>query len=191
VRLFVAVEPSAAVRRGAADIAEAIREALGRDADRRFRWIPAENLHLTLWFLGEIAEPKSAEVLNALRIRFEEKPFALHLSGLGTFPKSGSPRVLWLGAGEGAEGLVRLHAAIGERLGPLGFSREARPYSAHLTLARIKEPLPARVRTRLSDAQHRLGTDAGRCWVEAVTLFRSRTSPKGAVYEPLLRVPLK
>jgi 2'-5' RNA ligase len=144
-----------------------------------------------LWFLGEVPEPRASEVFSALRARFHEDPFALHLSGIGTFPKSGSPRVLWLGASEGAEGLARLHAAIGGRLDPLGFPREGRPYSAHLTIARIKEPLPASVRVRLKDELSGLDADAGRCRVEEITLFRSRPAPKGAVYEPMLRVPLK
>jgi 2'-5' RNA ligase len=74
-------------------------------------------------------------------------------------------------------------------LGPLGFEAERRPYSAHLTIARVKEARKSsgrRVRDVLRDAD----ADAGRCWIGAVTLFRSRLSPKGAAYEPLLRVAL-
>ena len=190
MRLFVAAEPSATVRHAAAGIASTVRDALERDVERVFRWIPAENLHLTVWFLGEVQGAACAAVLDALKPRLDERGFRLHLSGLGTFPTSGSPRVLWMGVREGMEALSRLHDAVGARLAPLGFGPDSRPYSAHLTLARIKAPIQAQARRALREALGRLAADAGRSVVEDLTIFRSRTSPKGAIYEPLLRVPL-
>jgi 2'-5' RNA ligase len=190
VRLFVAAEPSSRVRRKVADIGSTVRERLGRDAGRGIRWIPTENLHLTLWFLGEVHDDKSAAVLDALRPAMTEAPFQLQLAGLGTFPRSGSPSVLWLGVVEGQEVLARLHEELGGRVTPLGFAPESRSYSAHLTLARIKEPLAGSARSALRAVMESVDSDAGRCLVEELTVFRSRTAPSGAVYEPLLRVPL-
>ena len=168
-----------------------MRHALQKHAEREIRWIPADNLHLTIWFLGEVADARCEPVLDALRPAVDDRPFQLHLSDLGTFPPSGSPRVLWMGVSEGAEALARLHDAVGTRLAPLGFPPETRPYSAHLTLARIKEPFRRPARDALRETLLRVKSDAGRCTVDALTVFRSRTAPTGARYEPLLRVPLR
>jgi 2'-5' RNA ligase len=96
-----------------------------------------------------------------------------------------------MGLGEGLDGLRALHEETGRRLAPLGYEPEHREYSAHLTLARVKEGPP---RSSVADFRRLLRevpADAGRSRVAAVTLFRSRLSPKGAAYEPVLRVPLK
>ena len=191
MRLFVGAEPSARVRREAAATAAALRSALeARRVFHKFRWVPPENLHLTVWFLGEVTDERSAGVINALAPALGEKPFSIHLSGLGTFPPSGSPRVIWMGVVEGLDALSRVHDEVAIRLAPWGFQKESRPYSAHLTLARVKDPLPAAVRAVLRDVLTKCPADAGSCQIEALTIFRSRTSPAGAVYEPLLRVPL-
>jgi 2'-5' RNA ligase len=191
MRLLVAAEPSASVRRKAAGIASTVRNTLEmKGVVARCRWLPQENLHFTVWFLGELCEERSAAVLGALGPALGQKPFRLHLSGLGTFPPSGSPRVIWMGVTEGGDALSRVHDEVATRLAPWGFQQEARPYSAHLTLARVKEPLSAGVSAGLRDALAKCHADAGTCRIDALTVFRSRTSPSGAVYEPLLRVPL-
>jgi 2'-5' RNA ligase len=97
---------------------------------------------------------------------------------------------LWLGAETGRESVTQLHAELATRLGPIGFEPERRPVSPHMTLARVKGVLsgmrPPQVRALWRD----LPADAGVCRIHALTLFRSRLSPKGAAYEPLVRVPL-
>jgi 2'-5' RNA ligase len=90
----------------------------------------------------------------------------------------------------GSDGLARLHRELTARLTPLGFEPERRPYSAHLTIARVKDvggPSRASVRTMLNNRR----AIAGKCRIEAVTIFRSRVSSKGATYEVLKRVELK
>jgi 2'-5' RNA ligase len=191
VRLFVAADPSSDIRRAAAARSSELRRTLEGDAfARSIRWVPEENLHLTIWFLGEVPEERSAPVLEALHPRLQVPSFDLRLSGFGAFPLSGSPRVLWLGVSEGLAGLSSAHAEVGARLAPWGFAPEDRPYSAHLTIARIKSPLRAGQRAVLRNALSTLTADPGTCRIDALTVYRSRTSPKGAVYEPLLRVPL-
>lgn len=191
MRLFVAAEPSESVRLAAAATSSTLRAALEvAHASRGFRSIPPENLHLTVWFLGEVSDPRGVAILDTLRPPLAERPFTLRLSGLGAFPPSGSPRVLWMGVAEGLDALARLHDEVGARLLPWGFQPEGRPYSAHLTLARIKEPLPSTVRAALRETLRHSSAEAGSCRVDALTVFRSRTSPAGALYERLLRVPL-
>ena len=189
MRLFIGIELDEPVRERAAAIAESLRIQLGRRIDAR--WIPAVNLHITLWFIGEVTDERAEELLGALRPPFAEPSFDIHLAGLGAFPASGTPRVIWLGVQSGGERLVRLHAELAARLRPLGVEPERRAYSAHLTIARVKavpggeRDLPLRAELRAWPAV------AGHCRVAAVTVFRSRLSPKGATYEPLLRVPLQ
>jgi len=179
------------VRRAAAAAGERLRAALRSNGwDHGIRWVPDENLHLTVWFLGEVSDARAQAVLDVLRPPVQEAAFTLHLAGLGAFPPSGPPRVFWMGVARGREELSRLHDEVGARLAPWGFQGEARAYSAHLTLARVKEPPPPSVRASIREALRAAEADAGECRITALTVFRSRTSPRGAAYEPLLRVPL-
>jgi 2'-5' RNA ligase len=96
-----------------------------------------------------------------------------------------------MGVAQGGSALSQLHDEISARLEPWGFKGEGRPYAAHLTLARVKEPPAAAARTVIRQLLRETKADAGRCRLETLTVFRSRTSPHGAAYEPLLRVPLE
>ena len=99
------------------------------------------------------------------------------------------PRVLWIGTTKGTEAMRELYGRIEDRLVPLGFAAERRPYAPHLTIARVKDPGRASGRV-IRDAIAAVPAACGESVVNAVTLFRSRLSPRGAAYEPLLRVPL-
>ncbi|MEN3340576.1 MAG: 2,3-cyclic 3-phosphodiesterase [Acidobacteriota bacterium] len=189
MRLFVGVEIDDVVRRRAAAIADAAGKLLSDDLV--VRWIAPENLHITLWFLGEVPDPRAASVLTALARPFDIPPFPLALGGIGAFPSSGLPRVVWLGVRDGDAGLAALHREIGARLEPLGFAAEPRPFAAHLTLGRVKGARPGTAPRAVRERWRELAADAGECAVAAVTVFRSRLSPRGAVHEALLRVPLQ
>lgn len=191
MRLFLGVELDGDVRAAAADAAGRLRTSLRRVAPAlEARWIEPANLHLTLVFLGEVADDRAAAVQGALTQGALSVPrFDLAPAGVGAFPPAGAPRVFWIGVREGSGGMRALYDELTARLAPLGFERERRPYTAHLTIARVKDTgraAPRAVRQVLAD----LPADCGRCEIAAVTLFRSRLSPRGAAYEPLLRVPL-
>jgi 2'-5' RNA ligase len=190
VRLFVGIELSEEMKSAAA----AASERLQREFERAklhvsARWVPTSNLHITLWFIGEVDEARSARIREVMEAPFAVPPFTLQAAGLGAFPPSGPPRVFWVGVTAGGEPLRALHAQVESRLTPLGFEPERRAYSAHLTIARVKDvPRGAApgIRRILAD----MHADAGATDISVVTLFRSRLSPKGSTYEPLLRVPL-
>jgi RNA 2',3'-cyclic 3'-phosphodiesterase len=187
VRLFIGVELDEKVRSAAALIAG----DLARQLERRVtaRWVPAANLHITLWFIGHVQDERGDEIRRVLERPFNSAAFELHLAGAGTFPRSGPPRVIWIGVQSGTESLVRLHSEISTRLVPIGIEPERRAYSAHLTIARVNSSVRgdyARIRATLAET----AADAGTCRIAAVTLFQSHVSSKGATYEPLLRVPL-
>lgn len=191
MRLFIGVELDDSLRAAAAVAAADLRLRL-EHADEGFsaRWVPAENLHVTLWFLGEVGDNRALEIDAALREGFDARPFTLSVAGFGAFPTSGPLRIFWLGVLTGSENLSALHAQTAARLLPMGFKGERRAYSAHVTIARTKGISrgsgPA-FRRILADAS----ADCGACRVAAVTLFRSRVSSRGATYEPLVRVPLQ
>jgi 2'-5' RNA ligase len=144
-------------------------------------------MHLTIRFIGEVDDEKASMVRQALEEPLAVAPFRLTLCGAGTFPKSGTPRVVWLGVTEGREPLLRVEHEITARLTPLGIPEENRAYSPHLTLARVRDPAglkSARLLDGLTD--HRIGTTH----IDAITLFQSKLSPKGPTYTPLLRTTL-
>ncbi len=192
MRLFVAAEPSPSVRDAAARAVAELRAQLeAAGAGDGLRWVPPANLHLTVWFLGEVSDARAAAVLEVLGAPLHVEPFDLRLAGFGAFPPSGAPRVLWMGVADGVAQLARAHEEIGERLAPWGFPPEGRAYSAHLTIARVKDPAHGRARSAMRAVLERTRAEPGTCRIEALQVFRSRTAPSGAVYEPLLRVPLR
>ena len=191
MRLFIGVELDESVRTVAADAAVRLRQRLERVAPHlHARWIAPDNLHITLWFIGEVSESQSEAIAGTLVNPVWSIPaFALAAAGVGAFPPSGQPRVIWIGLREGIAEMQRLYREIGRRLARLGYVPEVREYSPHLTIARVKDAGPgsSRVVRPLLDE---FPADCGSCRIDRVTLFRSRLSPKGATYEPLLRVPL-
>jgi 2'-5' RNA ligase len=132
VRLFVALQISEEIR---AAIAELGREL--KPLDDSWKWTRAENLHLTLKFLGEIPSDKLESVRQALRGVPGEWPIEVKFSGLGFFPNERRPRVLWVGI-EAPQSLPALAAAIDTSLAKVGVPKEERELTPHLTLARNK-----------------------------------------------------
>ena len=133
VRTFVAVFPPPEVRE------TLVRAARKLPVGGEVRWVRPANVHLTLKFLGDVAEAdlsRVAEVLEEIRGRHE--PFEVALCGFGAFPSGRRARIFWAGIGEGSERLRALARDVEDSLEPLGFEREARPYTPHLTLGRAR-----------------------------------------------------
>jgi 2'-5' RNA ligase len=190
-RLFVAIELDDSVRAAAFRAADALRRRIARvRRDLDARWVDAANLHITLWFIGHVDEERAVAISQVLEEPFSISPFDLHIAGFGVFPPTGAPRVFWLGVPDGADSVRTVYEEVSRRLQGLGYEPERRPYSPHLTVARVKDPGRGG-HAELKRAVAETPADAGASRVGAVTLFRSRLSPKGATYEPLLRVPLQ
>jgi 2'-5' RNA ligase len=191
MRLFIGIELDDRVRAAAAAAVAHLRSRL-ESADEGFsaRWVPTENLHVTLWFIGEVADSRALEIDAALRAGFDVRPFTMRVAGFGAFPASGPMRVFWLGVRAGSENLSALHAETAALLLPMGFKGARRAYSAHVTVARTKGTSRGSG-TALRRILLKESADCGECRVSAVTLFRSRVSSRGATYDPLLRVPLQ
>ncbi len=150
-------------------------------------WVRAENLHLTLRFLGSIDEAMLGRAREALaEAAVETAPFRVTLGEFGAFPATRAPRVLWVGVAAGADALAALHARVEGALARRGIPPEERPFHAHATLGRARDP---RGVAGLGDA---LGAaePLGETWVDAVYLMRSDLHPEGARYSVLAREPL-
>ncbi|MBI2202710.1 MAG: RNA 2',3'-cyclic phosphodiesterase [Candidatus Rokubacteria bacterium] len=147
-------------------------------------WIAADNLHVTLKFLGGVEPPKVELVQSAVaRAVRGTAPFDLVVTGLGAFPSATRPRVIWAGITAGRGELTGLAASIEHELAPIGFAPEDRPFSPHVTLGRVRE---TRRNERLAEA-FETGTAErfGTIRVEHVSLMRSDLSPRGARYSEL------
>jgi RNA 2',3'-cyclic 3'-phosphodiesterase len=133
VRTFVAVFPPQRVR-------EALfRAARDVPASKAFRLISPEKLHITLKFLGNVAEDDLSRVEQALeQLRGRHEPFEVETSGFGAFPSERKARILWAGVGEGSGPLRAVAQSVDDLLEPAGFGREQRSYVPHLTLGRAR-----------------------------------------------------
>jgi 2'-5' RNA ligase len=153
----------------------------------RIKWIPPANLHVTTRFIGEWPEHRLPDLHIALGALPNHPPIPIHIRKLGFFPNPHSPRVFWAGV-EASPDLAALASETDGALEPLGLKPEGRPFSPHLTLARIKEPVPLQKLRETIVALPSL--DFGRFSVDRFFLYRSRPSPAGSVYTKLAGFPL-
>ena len=176
LRVFVGVPVGAAV----AERISAVRNEFGGEA---VRWAPAENLHLTLKFLGDVEEAQVVAIRSALREALAGTAgFGVTARGLGVFPNARRPRVLWIGLA--APELAQVAGRVDRALEPLGVERAATRFRPHATIGRWRRPEPGAVRlgeelTRWRDREF------GEFRMDAVTLFQSTLRPAGATYSPL------
>jgi len=187
VRLFVAVDLPEEMCDAIGGTCERLRLALGRRV--RARWVPTENIHVTIRFIGHVPDDRVPPLVAAVSTPLDIAPFELRLGRCGVFPGGGPPRIIWLGCAAGSSSLAAIHDAMNQRLAMLGLVEEGRPYSAHVTLARVADVArgsAASVRTivQTADVVPAVGH------IAHATLFRSLLSPRGARYEALTRVAL-
>ena len=145
MRLFVALQIPNDVRE---TIAQLIRELM--PLDNSWKWTRAENLHVTLKFLGETPQEKLRRICETLRSVPCAWPIPISFRGLGFFPNERRPRVLWIGM-EAPPTLTELAASTEDALAGIGMPREERAFTPHLTLARSKDGgLSEKMRTALA-----------------------------------------
>jgi 2'-5' RNA ligase len=184
VRLFFSVPVSDEARLLAS---AALREMKRAAGDAPLSWTKDEQLHYTLAFLGEQPEEALPRLREAAAACVALREFWLSLSGAGAFPNPRRPRVLWLGAGDGARGLEELASCLQGGLRSAGFVLEERPFRAHLTVARVK-PGGERAASRALAAAPQ--GEIARMPVDRLLLMESQLSPRGAKHHPLHEVRL-
>lgn len=187
LRLFVAL----AIPREVKETLAALRGELEPGLPA-LRWVRPEGIHLTLAFLGEVAENRLETIRTALAGCLGElAPMELETEGVGVFPHLRAPRVFWVGIPRPPAMLPRLQRQVEEALAGLGFQPEGRAFRPHLTIGRFRRSLR---RNELGLLETVLERDVRRPFglipVQRLSLFRSTLLPAGAVYEEVGGWPL-
>lgn len=185
LRTFIAVELSPLVCQRAARLIE----QLGASG-APMRWVDARRLHLTLKFLGDVDELEIAHVCRAASdSAAAHEAFTLDVAGAGAFPRPEQPRIVWLGVRHGAPRLAALHETLEERLASLGYPREARRFSPHVTLGRAKGQGRQSQELAALLAEHR-DYEAGPSEIEELVVFSSELTRQGPQYTALAHAEL-
>jgi 2'-5' RNA ligase len=184
IRTFIAVEVSRAIRVRLVSLQEELAQA-APDA----KWVNAQDLHITLKFLGDVDDPDTYSVCKTVQqIAAEAPAFDIVVAGAGGFPNGHRPRVIWAGVRDGARELIAIHQALDRELASQGYAREGRPFTPHLTLARIRRTSSnPRLAAVLRD---QAAWEGGRMSVTELQVMASFLSPDGPQYSVLGRAPL-
>ena len=188
LRSFIAIELPEEAKEGLARL----RKELERDEHRFVKWVDPKGIHLTLKFLGNIPSERVTEITEAVQKAAQGiSPFLLEISGLGAFPSLKQVRVFWVGITGEVDKLFKLQQNIDSALTVRGFAKEERPFTPHLTLARIREGTSPPQRRSFGELVGSTAfEDKYPVQVRAVRLMRSQLTPAGAVYTCLSVVGL-
>jgi 2'-5' RNA ligase len=181
MRLFTGIDLPAEVVRNLESLLARLRPAA------RVRWSPPANLHITTRFIGEWSAERLPALEFALAALPGSGPIPIRVRKLGFFPNPRAPRVFWAGI-EAGPGLAALAFETDRALSGLGLPAEDRPFSPHLTLARIKDPVAL---PELCETIARLPSlEFGDFTADRFHLYQSRLGPAGSVYTKLAEFPL-
>jgi 2'-5' RNA ligase len=176
MRLFVAVNIPEAVRDKVAEMQSELKKA---PCD--VKWVDPDKFHLTLKFIGEVEDKDILSISESVACSVSGfGKFKVKVSGSGAFPRNEKPKVIWVGISEGKTELERLASNIGSGLEKLGYKKEERPFSAHLTLGRVRSfKNIAALSEKLAALEN---ADAGSFTVESVDLMQSLLCAEGPEY---------
>ena len=185
IRSFIAVElPD--------DVLSAVSRVQGQLKSYGFRtkWVRPANIHVTLKFLGDIDSGTIDAIASAMASAAERcAPISLSAKGIGVFPNTKRPRVLWVGLTGDVNLLIDLQRKLDDRLSDIGFAKERRSFKGHLTLGRFKDRVNSSEITRALTEFEDFETQA--FVARELILFKSELRPTGAVYSKLERISLE
>ena len=189
IRTFIALDFPLSILDSIEQQTKRLRQTLGNEV---IRWVLTHNLHLTLKFLGNV--PVShLEFLKQMLAQATDSitQFDLQIGGVGSFPNSNRPRVLWVGIHAPAL-LSNLQKAIEEGAKRLGYEKEERPFSPHLTLGRVRQGLDGKDLQKISNALSSIQLGKiGIARVDSVHIYKSDLNSEGSVYTKLFSTPLR
>jgi 2'-5' RNA ligase len=182
MRVFIAIDIDEQIRRSLGHLQDELRgKADVRKGD--VKWVNPDVMHLTLKFLGEIRDEQAVEVCNITRdVASRHRSFDVDVETVGCFGGR-SARVSWIGAGQHCEELLQLQADLERQLESAGWPKEARQFSAHLTLCRIRN---AKAGFKLAQMVREYESlQLGSMPADSVSVYQSELTPKGPVYTSL------
>lgn len=155
------------------------------------KWVQTEHMHLTLKFIGEVEENKVGLIKEILIKSVKRQlPFDIEVGELGMYPHKNNPRVIWLGI-TGGEPLIDMQKMLDQKLASLDIKREGRPFSPHLTIARVRRDAdPSAVRLIGETLSQFTVEPLGAVTIDRVQLYQSDLKPSGPIYTTLFSVPL-
>lgn len=181
LRLFISIELPQSNRQLLAELLERLKKGV-QFTGAHPTWVAAQNLHLTLAFLGNQPPERVAEIEQAMQTAASLVPaFRIRLAGLELFPSAREPRIISIAVRSGLESLAKIHTALTEQLRGFGSEVDNRPFRAHLTLARIKS---VKGLAGLRDVvKSHSGYSAREFKADRITLVKSTLAPGGSIYE--------
>jgi 2'-5' RNA ligase len=188
LRAFIALEIPAKVQKDIYHATSNLRSEIGS----LIRWVPAENMHLTLKFLGDISSANVQFLTQMIRVEADSHHcLDIRLTGPGAFPSPKRPRMIYIGIQAPAE-LEALQHAVESAARRLGYGSEERSFSPHLTVGRVKQNLSAIDQQKIRHMLEATKIDSlGTARVDSVHLYKSDLKPTGPVYTKLYSAPLK
>ena len=182
IRTFLAVPLPAEIR----DKLTVLQRQLAQRSNK-ITWTQPENLHVTLIFLGDVSAEEVPAICKAAQEASSTiKPFEASVRGVGCFPDQRRPRILWAGISEGTTQLRELLDLTSIQLEGLGFRREERIYTPHITIGRVRQSQ----RGFGESLQAHEAFEAGKTLVEEVHIYSSELTPKGSLYTLMGRARL-
>lgn len=189
LRAFIAIDPPLSLQESIEEQISRVRQTLGNDF---IRWVPARNMHLTLKFLGNIPATHLDFLKQMISQAADLTPkFDLTIGGFGSFPTSNRIRVVWVGV-HAPTTLASLQREIETGAARLGYEKDGRSFSPHLTVGRVRQGIDAKnlQKIRNAVAAIQLGR-IGTARVDSVHLYRSDLHADGSVYTRLFSAPLR
>jgi 2'-5' RNA ligase len=184
MRLFIAIEVPESLKRELAAVQDKLKAAAVNAS-----WTRSAGMHLTLQFLGEVPETNVTKIVNALAdVAGTRSGFSIGIAGIGAFPDQKNARVVWAGVDGDVAKLSTLRSAVEDAMAALGFDRDRRSFTPHLTLGRIKH-IPARDRW-LNSLNGVKGLALPAFEVHDILLIKSELRLSGAAYTELGRFTL-
>ena len=189
IRAFIAVELPEELKSTLLQLQTEMKS----DSGNFVKWVAPESIHVTLKFLGDIFPRMVKDVAVALEEASRgNHPFFIEIKELGAFPNLRQPRVLWVGMGGELGKLIDLQQCIDDALASLGFAREKRPFSPHITLARIRDWASLQDRRHFGSLVEKKNFEVEyKVDVNGFSLMRSQLFPTGAIYNCLAEIKLK
>jgi 2'-5' RNA ligase len=167
-----------------------VLNGLQKEFPQSVKWVTVQNMHLTIQFLGEFRKSDLPQAQDQLqRALSPMKLFDLHIQKMGAFPSPTRPKVIWLGI-DRQPLLFDLVKIVTQTTEQLGYAPEDRPFSAHITLGRVKpDAKPHELNAIREKIQAMMDIDIGSQQVDGLHFIKSTLTPAGPRYEELFNIP--